>query len=115
MAEIIHSSYNDTFTNSKRSRFPGSFGGWNRPAEGDRGGGLVEIHTGAIQSLNQIQNKKESCMNHIIQESILEYKATYSVERLFGASIPRAFIKSIKESVKCFIKLIKPHNYEYIF
>ena len=54
-------------------------------------------------------------MNHIIQESILEYKLTYSGERLFGASIPRAFIKSIKESVKCFIDLIKPHDYEDIF
>ena len=54
-------------------------------------------------------------MNHIIQESILEYKLTYSGERLFGVSIPRAFIKSIKESVKCFIDLIKPHNYEDIF
>ena len=54
-------------------------------------------------------------MNLIIQESILEYKLTYSGERLFGASIPRAFIKSIKESVKCFIDLIKPHDYEDIF
>lgn len=51
-------------------------------------------------------------MNHIIKESILEYKLTYFGERLFGASIPRAFIKSIKGSVKCFIELIKPHNYE---
>lgn len=54
-------------------------------------------------------------MNHIIQEGILEYKLTYLRERLFGASIPRAFIKSIKESVKCFIDLIKPHDYEDIF
>lgn len=72
----------------------------------------MEIHTGAIQPLNQISNKKESYMNHIIQESILEYKLTYSGERLFGVSIPRAFIKSIKGSVKCFIELIKPHNHE---
>ena len=48
------------------------------------GGGLVEIHTDAIQLLNQIQNKKEPYMNHIIQESILEYKLTYLGERLFG-------------------------------
>lgn len=54
-------------------------------------------------------------MTHIIQECILEYKLTYSGERLFGASIPRAFIKSIKESAKCFIDLIKPHSYENIF
>ena len=79
------------------------------------GGGLRWIHSPPTQSLNQIQNKKESYMNHIIQESILEYKLTYSGERLFGASIPRAFIKSIKESVKCFIDLIKPHSYEDMF
>ena len=79
------------------------------------GGGLRWIHSPPIQPLNQIQNKKESYMNHIIQESILEYKLTYLGERLFGASIPRAFIKSIKESVKCFIDLIKPHDYEDIF
>lgn len=54
-------------------------------------------------------------MKHIIQECILEYKLTYSVERLFGASIPRALIKSIRESAKCFIDLIKPHTYEDIF
>ena len=68
-----------------------------------------------IRLVKEISNKKESYMNHIIQESILEYKLTYSGERLFGASIPRAFIKSIKESVKCFIDLIKPHDYEDIF
>lgn len=79
------------------------------------GRGVWWICSPPIQSLNQIQNKKESYMNHIIQESILEYKLTYSGERLFGASIPRAFIKSIKESVKCFIDLISPHDYEDIF
>lgn len=54
-------------------------------------------------------------MKYIIQECILEYKLTYSGERLFGASIPRAFMKSIKESSKCLIDLIKPHRYENIF
>ena len=79
------------------------------------GGGVCGIRSPPIQLITVPQNKKESYMNHIIQESILEYKLTYSGERLFGASIPRAFIKSIKESVKCFIDLIKPHNYEDIF
>ena len=78
-------------------------------------GGLWWIRSPPIQLVTVPKNKKESCMNHIIQESILEYKLTYSGERLFGASIPRAFVKSIKESVKCFIELIKPHNYEDIF
>ena len=54
-------------------------------------------------------------MKHIIQESILEYKLTYSGERLFRASIPRAFIKSIRKSLECFIDLIKPHTHEDIF
>lgn len=39
-------------------------------------------------------------MKYIIQECILEYKFTYLGERLFGVSIPRAFIKSIKETAK---------------
>lgn len=54
-------------------------------------------------------------MKHIIQECILEYKLTYSGERLWGASVLKAVIKSIKESAKCFIALIKPHGYEDIF
>ena len=54
-------------------------------------------------------------MKHIIQECILEYKLTYSGERLLGANIPRAFIKSIHKSAKCFIDLIKPHTHEDIF
>ena len=78
-------------------------------------GGLWWIRYPPTRLVKEISNKKESYMNHIIQESILEYKLTYSGERLFGASIPRAFIKSIKESVKCFIDLIKPHDYEDIF
>ena len=90
---------------------------WSRVADDWRHAprGLVEIRCPPIRLVNQISNKKESYMNHIIQESILEYKLTYSGERLFGASIPRAFIKSIKESVKCFIELIKPHSYEDMF
>lgn len=54
-------------------------------------------------------------MKYIIQECILEYKLTYSGERLFGVSIPRAFIKLIHKSAKCFIDLIKPHTHEDIF
>lgn len=53
-------------------------------------------------------------MKYIIQECILEYKLTYLGERLFGVSIPRAFIKSIHKSAKCFIDLIKPHTHEDI-
>ena len=79
------------------------------------GRGVWWIRSPPTQLVKEISNKKESYMNHIIQESILEYKLTYLGERLFGASIPRAFIKSIKESVKCFIDLIKPHDYEDIF
>lgn len=54
-------------------------------------------------------------MKHIISECILEYQLTYSSERLFGASILRAVIKSIKEMVKCFIYLIKPSSTKDIF
>lgn len=54
-------------------------------------------------------------MKHIIQECILEYKLTYAGEILSGVSIPKAFIKSIRGFVECFIDLIKPHTYEDIF
>ena len=54
-------------------------------------------------------------MKHIIQECILEFKLTYSGERLFGANITRTFIKSIHKTVKCFVDLIKPHRHEDIF
>lgn len=54
-------------------------------------------------------------MKHIIKECILEYQLTYFGERLFEASIPRAFIKSIKESIKCFIDLIKPYSEKDLF
>ena len=54
-------------------------------------------------------------MKHIIQECILEYRLTYTGERLFGISIPKAFIKSIRGFVECFIDLIKPHTHEDIF
>ena len=53
-------------------------------------------------------------MKHILQECLLEFQLTYSGERLFGASIPKAVWKSIKESVKCFVDLIKPSD-ENIF
>lgn len=54
-------------------------------------------------------------MKHIIQECILEYKLTYLGERLFGVSIPKAFIKSIRGFTKCFLDLIKPDTHENIF
>ncbi len=54
-------------------------------------------------------------MKHIIRECILEYQLTYFGERLFEASIPRAFIKSVKESIKCLIDLIKPYSNKVIF
>lgn len=54
-------------------------------------------------------------MKHIIKECILEYKLSYSGERLFGVSIPKAIIKLIHKSAKCFIELIKPHSYENTF
>ena len=78
------------------------------------GRGVWWICSPHTRLVKEISNKKESYMNHIIQESILEYKLTYSGERLFGVSIPRAFIKSIKESAKCVIDLIKPYTCEDI-
>lgn len=54
-------------------------------------------------------------MKHIIQECILEFRLTYSGERLFGVSALRALIKSMHKSVECFIDLIKPRRYEDIF
>ena len=49
-------------------------------------------------------------MKHIIRECILEYQLTYMGERLFGASIPRAFMKAMREAIRCLIDLIKPYN-----
>lgn len=49
-------------------------------------------------------------MKHIIAECVLEYKLTYRGERLFGASILDAVIESIKETIKCFIELIKSNQ-----
>ena len=54
-------------------------------------------------------------MRHIMQECILEYQLTYSGERLYGTSIPKALFESIKESIKCFIDLIKPYDKKDIF
>ena len=49
-------------------------------------------------------------MKHILRECFLDFQLTYSGERLFGASILKATWKSVKESIKCFVDLIKPCN-----
>lgn len=54
-------------------------------------------------------------MKHILAECLLEFQLTYSGERLFGASVPNAILKSIKETAKCFVALIKPYEQEDIF
>ena len=54
-------------------------------------------------------------MKHIIKECILEYQLTYKGERLFGASVLKAFIESIVLAVSCFIDLIRPYDYKDIF
>jgi len=45
---------------------------------------------------------------NIIRECILEYRLTYMGERLFGNSVIKSHIKSLKEMTKCFIDLITP-------
>ena len=59
MAEIKESSYKYSFTNLKRSRFPGPFGGWNRPTEGDGGRGLSGVRYPPTQPHNHPQDKKD--------------------------------------------------------
>ena len=54
-------------------------------------------------------------MKHIIQECVLECQLTYSGERLWGASVLKAVIKSIKGAIKCFRCLIKPYDKKDIF
>ena len=51
----------------------------------------------------------------IIQESILEFKLRYGLERLFNTSIPKSIYKSFIAMIKCFIYLIKPHKKYNIF
>lgn len=51
----------------------------------------------------------------IIQESILEFKLKYGLERLFNTSTLKSIYKAFIEMIKCFIYLIKPHNAYNIF
>ena len=51
----------------------------------------------------------------IIQESILEFRLRYGLERLFNTSIPKSIYKSFIAMIKYFIYLIKPHKTYNIF
>lgn len=51
----------------------------------------------------------------IIQESILEFRLRYGLERLFNTSIPKSIYKSFIAMIICFIYLIKPHKTYNIF
>ena len=51
----------------------------------------------------------------IIQESILEFRLRYGLERLFNTSIPKSIYKAFIAMIKCFIYLIKPHKTYNIF
>ena len=51
----------------------------------------------------------------IIQESILEFKLRYGLERLFNTSISKSIYKAFIAMIKCFIYLIKPHKKQDIF
>ena len=53
-------------------------------------------------------------MKHILKETVLEFQLTYFGERLFGASVFMAILKSLKLSEKCFADLLTPCN-ENIF
>ena len=50
-----------------------------------------------------------------VQESILEFKLRYGLERLFNTSIPKSIYKSFIEMIKCLVDLIKPHKTDNIF
>ena len=50
-----------------------------------------------------------------IQESILEFKLRYGLERLFNTSIPKSIYKAFIEIIKFIIYLIKPHKTDNIF
>lgn len=59
------------------------------------------------------KNKKGSnFMKHILKETLLEFKLTYFGERLFGASVLKSILKSLKLSAKCFVDLLTPCNEE---
>ena len=51
----------------------------------------------------------------IIQESILEFKLRYGLERLFNTPTLKSIYKSFIAMIKCFIYLIKPHKTDNIF
>ena len=51
----------------------------------------------------------------IIQESILEFKLRYGLERLFNTSIPKSIYKAFIAMIKYFMYLIKQHNTDNIF
>lgn len=51
---------------------------------------------------------------NIIQESILEFKLIYGIERLFNTSIPKSIYKAFIAMIKCFIYLTKPHKKDNI-
>ena len=51
----------------------------------------------------------------IIQESILEFKLRYCLERLFDTSILKSIYNAFIAMIKCFIYLIKPHKADNIF
>ena len=51
----------------------------------------------------------------IIQESILEFRLRYGLERLFNTSIQKSIYKALIAMIKCFIYLIKPHKTDNIF
>ena len=50
-----------------------------------------------------------------IQESILEFRLRYSLERLLNTSIQKSIYKAFIAMIKCFIYLIKPHKTYNIF
>lgn len=50
-----------------------------------------------------------------IQESILEFKLRYGLERLFNTPTLKSIYKSFIAMIKCFIYLIKPHKTDNIF
>ena len=51
----------------------------------------------------------------IIQESILEFKPRYGLDRLFNTPTLKSIYKAFIEMIKCFIYLTKPHKADNIF
>lgn len=50
---------------------------------------------------------------HLLKEMLLEFELTYQGERLFGKSVLKSVIKSIAETTKCFVDLIRPSDYKF--